>query len=322
MKNILITGCAGFIGYSLAKKLLEKKFAITGVDNLNSYYDKKLKINRLKNLKNYKNFTFYKLDISKKKFINSFKRKNFEVVINLAAQPGIRYSISNPHKYIDSNIKGFLNLILFCQKKNINRIYYASSSSVYGSLKKYPYKETYVISQPLQFYAVTKITNELMAEAYSKLTNINFTGFRFFTVYGPYGRPDMAIYKFTDNIFKSKKVFINGDGNHQRDFTYIDEITNSIYKLIKLDSLNYRYMKSRIFNIGNGQKTTIKKVIQIIEKNLNKKAIINYSKPLKVDMEITHASFKKLENIIGNSKKVGVESGIKKFTDWYLNYMK
>lgn len=132
----------------------------------------------------------------------------------------------------------------------------------------------------------------------------------------------MAIYKFTDNIFKSKKVFINGDGNHQRDFTYIDEITNSIYKLIKLDSLNYRHMKSRIFNIGNGQKTTIKKVIQIIEKNLNKKAIINYSKPLKVDMEITHASFKKLENIIGNSKKVGVESGIKKFTDWYLNYMK
>ena len=320
MKNILITGCAGFIGYSLSIKLLKKKINVFGIDNLNSYYDKNLKLDRLKKLKQFKNFSFYKLDISKKKFINNFKREKFDILINLAAQPGIRYSILNPHKYIDTNVKGFLNVIQFCKKKNIKNIYYASSSSVYGGLKELPFKESATVNKPLQMYAVTKITNELMAEAYTNLYKINFTGFRFFTVYGPYGRPDMSIYKFTEKIYNSKKITINGNGNYQRDFTYIDDITNAMYKLIKLDKRLNKFNGSRIFNIGNGQKISINKVIEIIEKKLKKIADKYFSKSIEADMEITHASFKKLENVIGKSKKTNIETGINKFIHWYLNY--
>lgn len=320
MKSILITGCAGFIGYSLSIKLLKKKFNILGIDNLNSYYDKNIKLDRLKNLQKFKNFSFYKLDISKKKFIDSLQNKEFDILINLAAQPGIRYSILNPHKYIDVNVKGFLNVIEFCKKKNIKKIYYASSSSVYGGLKELPFKEDATVNKPLQIYAVTKITNELMAEAYAKLYKINFIGFRFFTVYGPYGRPDMSIYKFTDKIYNSRKITINGNGNYQRDFTFIDDITNVIFKFIKLDKGLHKLSGSRIFNIGNGHKISINKIIEIIEKQLKKKAGIYYSKSIEADMEITHASFKKLENIIGKSKKTNIETGIKKFIDWYLQY--
>lgn len=320
MKNILITGCAGFIGYSLSIKLLKKKINVFGIDNLNSYYDKNLKLDRLKKLKQFKNFSFYKLDISKKKFINNFKGEKFDILINLAAQPGIRYSILNPHKYIDTNVKGFLNVIQFCKKKNIKNIYYASSSSVYGGLKELPFKESATVNKPLQMYAVTKITNELMAEAYTNLYKINFTGFRFFTVYGPYGRPDMSIYKFTEKIYNSKRITINGNGNYQRDFTYIDDITNSMYKLIKLDKRLNKFNGSRIFNIGNGQKISINKVIEIIEKKLKKIADKYFSKSIEADMEITHASFKKLENVIGKSKKTNIETGINKFIHWYLNY--
>lgn len=322
MKNILITGCAGFIGFSLSKKLLEYNYKITGIDNLNSYYDVKLKKNRLKILKKHKNFHFYKIDISKKTFISDFKNKKFDIAINLAAQAGIRYSLINPHKYIDSNIKGFLNLILLSANNGIKNIYYASSSSVYGDLPKKPFKENNKINKPLQFYAVTKITNELMAKMYSKLYSINFTGFRFFTVYGPYGRPDMSIFKFTDLISKSKVVTINGDGNHERDFTFIDDITSSIIKVIVKDNKATKPDRYRIFNIGNGQKIKINKIIEIIEKYLNKKANKRFVEPIEADMKITLASFRKLENYIGIKKRTQIETGIKKFVKWYTSYNK
>lgn len=324
MKNILITGCAGFIGYSLSNALLNDGYTIIGIDNLSDYYDINLKKNRLKLLKKYKKFSFQKLDISQNNFHKKIIiNKKINLIINLAAQPGVRYSLINPQKYVETNITGFLNIILLSKKIRNKNIYYASSSSVYGDNRTLPYNEKSLVDKPLQFYAVTKVTNELMANMYSKLFEINFTGFRFFTVYGPYGRPDMSIYKFTENIYNSKKIFINGDGQHQRDFTHVDEIIDAMLKTLKKDyKNNFIQKKSRIFNIGKGEKIKINKIIKLIEENLNKKSKKVFLKPLEVDMKTTQASFKKLERYIGKIKKIDIETGIKQFVKWYLDYNK
>lgn len=321
MKNILITGCAGFIGFNLSKYFLEKKYKIIGVDNLNSYYDKKLKIHRLKKLEKYKNFSFIEGDISKKNLFNKIEER-IDLVVNLAAQVGVRFSLKKPEEYIKSNILGFLNIINFCNQNKIKRIYYASSSSVYGNSKNFPYKETDNIDKPLQFYAITKATNEMMAYTYSKLYNLNFTGFRFFTVYGPFGRPDMAIYKFSKNIFRGKKIEIYGDGNHIRDITYVDDIVAKIYKVIKKDSIMKIQANSKIFNIGGGSKIKVIEILRILENLLNKKAKIVYRDKIEADMISTESSNTQIEKYIKFYEKTNPETGLKKFIEWFKEYEK
>ncbi len=321
MKNILITGSAGFIGFSVSKYFLEKNINVLGIDNLNNYYDKNLKLERLKILKTYANYEFLNGDISKKKTFNDIKKK-IDLVINLAAQVGVRFSISKPEEYIKSNINGFLNVINFCNKNNIKRIYFASSSSVYGNNKKYPYKETYSIAKPLQFYAITKATNELMAFAYSKLFNIKFTGFRFFTVYGPFGRPDMAIYKFSKNIFYGSPIEVYGNGQHLRDITYIDDIVTAIYKVVKKDQNNLKEEGYKIFNIGGGSKIKIIDIIRILEKLFNKSTEVIFKDKISADMLITESSNHRIEKYIGALKRTDPKNGLKKFVNWFLKYEK
>ena len=234
--KILITGCAGFIGYHLSKYLIKKNINVIGVDNINNYYDTKLKKDRLKNLfiTNKKKFSFYKTDIhNQKKFELIFKKnKRITHVINLAAQAGVRYSITNPNTYVKSNLVGFANVLENCKCYKVKNLIFASTSSVYGSNKKMPYKESDDTDSPIQFYAATKKSNEVMAYSYSHLYNINTIGLRFFTVYGPWGRPDMALFKFTKNILAGKKIDVYNHGNHSRDFTYIDDIVDAIFLLI------------------------------------------------------------------------------------------
>lgn len=321
MKNILITGVAGFIGFNVSKFFLEKKIKILGIDNLNNYYDKKLKLERLEILKTYKNFDFIKGDISKKKTFNDINTK-IDLVINLAAQVGVRFSKYKPEEYIKSNISGFLNVINFCNKNNIKRIYFASSSSVYGNKKNHPYKESHNINKPLQFYAITKATNELMAYAYSNLYNIKFTGFRFFTVYGPFGRPDMAIYKFSKKIYYEEPIEVYGDGNHLRDITYIDDIVIALYKVIKKDQSNAKQKDYNIFNIGGGSKIKIIDIIRILEKLFNKKSNVIFKDKIDADMIITESSNNKIEKYIGALKSTNPKNGLKSFTKWFLKYEK
>ena len=250
----------------------------------------------------------------------------------MAAQPGIRYSILNPHKYIDTNVKGFLNVIQFCKKKNIKNIYYASSSSVYGGLKELPFKESATVNKPLQMYAVTKITNELMAEAYTNLYKINFTGFRFFTVYGPYGRPDMSIYKFTEKIYNSKRITINGNGNYQRDFTYIDDITETIFRCCyKPAVINYKFNHQKpepctsldpflIFNVGNNNPVKLNDFINLLEKNLGVKARLNFKEIQPGDINITSSDSSKIKEWINFAPQVTIEEGLEKFSKWFKNF--
>lgn len=321
--KILITGSAGFIGFHLAKKLLEKNFSIIGVDNINSYYDVNLKKERLKILKKIKRgkkFKFYKCDISnEKKLDNIFKKNKVTHVVNLAAQAGVRYSILNPASYVKSNLVGFANILENCKKYNIKHLLYASTSSVYGANKKMPYKESDNTDNPIQFYAATKKSNEIMAHSYSHLYKLPTTGLRFFTVYGPWGRPDMALFKFTKNILLGKKIDIYNYGKHSRDFTYIDDIIESIYLLIK-SKINKPF--SRIFNIGKGKSDKLTDYISQIEICLNKKAKKNYIELQKGDIVKTLANTHKLNKIIKKKKFTPINIGILKFINWYLKFYK
>lgn len=318
--NFLITGSSGFIGYSLSKKILEKKnYNVIGLDNNNNYYDVKLKTSRLKILKQNKNFKFYKTDISDfNKLNNIFKRYKIHYVINIAAQAGVRYSISNPDEYINSNILGFHNIIKLSVKYNIKHFIYASSSSVYGTSKKFPLSEKIKTEEPLSLYAATKKSNELIAHSYSNIYKLKTTGLRFFTVYGPFGRPDMFLFKLTDSIINSKKIDVYNNGNHYRDFTYIDDVINSMLKIIKKPS--NKKIPYQIFNIGSSRPIHLIKFIQIIEKLLRKKAIINYKQMQSGDVLKTHANVYKIKKTIKYSPSFKLEKGIKNFIDWYLKY--
>ena len=231
MNKILITGAAGFIGFHVSLKLLKSGKNVVGIDNLNNYYDPKLKISRLNILKKYKNFIFKKIDLVDRKNLNKIFQKNkIEKVVNLAAQAGVRYSLINPKSYIDTNIVGFFNVIDLSREYKVKHFIYASTSSVYGALQKMPFKETYTTDHPIQLYAATKKSNELIAHSYSHIYKLPTTGLRFFTVYGPWGRPDMALFKFTKNILSNKKIDVYNYGNHSRDFTYIEDIVQGILK--------------------------------------------------------------------------------------------
>jgi UDP-glucuronate 4-epimerase len=317
--NILITGVAGFIGYSLSKNLCSKNIKIVGIDNLNNYYDVKIKKKRLKILKKYSNFTFHRADIiniRSLKFL--FTKYKFNYVVHLAAQAGVRYSLKKPRKYFDSNLEGFFNILDLSAKFNVKHFLYASTSSVYGNSKKFPLTENDNTDHPESFYAATKKCNEVMAYSYSKTNNLPTTGMRFFTVYGPYGRPDMALFKFVSNILKNKKIELYNYGNHSRDFTYIDDVVNAIVKLIpSVPKNNYQ-----IINIARGFNHRLYKFLKIIEKNLFTKAKIKYINFQKGDVISTLASIKKLKKKIKYKPSVNLKTGIKYFIDWYFDYYK
>ena len=321
--KILITGCAGFIGFHLAEKLLtNNKFRVYGIDNLNTYYDVKLKQDRLKILKKNINFNFKKLDISNfVKLSKNFKENKYDYVINLAAQAGVRYSITNPDTYFENNISGFYNILEVSKKIKIKHLIFASTSSVYGEQSKWPLKENFNTDKPLSFYAATKKINEVMAYSYSNIYKLPCTGLRFFTVYGPYGRPDMALFKFVKNINSAKRIKLYNSGNHYRDFTYVDDIVESIIRLIKKPSKEK--IPYEIFNIGGSKPHHLKKTfLRYIEKILSKKAKINNLPMQMGDIFKTHADTKKLQNKINYKPKTNLKNGINNFIMWYKIYFK
>ena len=283
--NVLITGCAGFIGFHLTSKILNK-YNVVGIDNLNDYYDPNIKKDRLKILKKEKNFKFYKSDItnliSLKRII---KKHKIRYIIHLAAQAGVRYSINHPEKYVSSNLVGFFNVLEVARLFKVKHLIFASTSSVYGDNKKFPLKENYDTDKPLSFYAATKKSNEVMAHAYSNIYKLPCTGLRFFTVYGPMGRPDMSLFKFSNAMIKNKKIELYNKGNHYRDFTYVDDIVISISKLLTNPSNSQ--IPYDIFNIGSSKPYYLKKFLSLIEENLSKKAKIKFLKIQQGDVHKT-----------------------------------
>tara|TARA_B110001450_G_scaffold245435_1_gene258460 strand:- start:261 stop:1268 length:1008 start_codon:yes stop_codon:yes gene_type:complete len=330
--KILITGSSGFIGFHLSKKLLEKGNIVHGYDSMNNYYDVRLKKARYQILKKNKNFSFTKNKLENRKTLgNVFKKFKPNIVIHLAAQAGVRYSIEKPRVYLDSNITGTYNIIEVSKKYNVKHLIMASSSSVYGANKKIPFKEIDKTETQLSIYAATKKSNESMAHSYSNIWKIPITMLRFFTVYGPWGRPDMALFKFTKGILANKKIDIYNNGKMYRDFTYIDDIVNGIYLLInkvpnikqfnkyKNDSLS-SIAPFRILNIGNTKKVYLLDFIKEIEKELGKKAIRNYMPLQKGDVKQTVSNTNLLKKITGYNPKTNYKVGIKKFLNWYLDY--
>jgi len=329
--KILVTGACGFIGFHLSKKLLEKDYTVVGVDNLNDYYDVKLKEDRLSVLKSYEKFCFDKIDISiTDEFLAYVKRESPEIMIHLAAQAGVRYSLENPYIYLESNLKGFLNVLEACRHNPVKHLIYASSSSVYGGNHKIPFSTTDNVDHPVSLYAATKKSNELMAHSYSHLYNIPTTGLRFFTVYGPYGRPDMAYYSFAKDILEGKTINVFNNGIMERDFTYIDDVVDGIVSLIlhiphknenwtqeKVDSSFAPY---KIYNIGNNKPVNLLYFIETLEKELGKKAIKNFISMQPGDVLKTYADISDLENEIHFKPSIQIEEGVKMFVEWYLNY--
>ena len=313
--KILVTGCAGFIGMHLCEKLFELGYDVIGLDNLNDYYDVNLKIKRLSILQNNPSFTFLKTDISKKNNLEDvFKNHKPNKVVNLAAQAGVRYSLINPQSYMESNIVGFMNILECCRHYDVEGLIYASSSSVYGGNKKIPFSESDNVDSPISIYAASKKTNELMAHSYNHLFGIHSTGLRFFTVYGPWGRPDMAMYIFANKILKKKPIQVFNQGLMKRDFTYIDDIVDGLVSAIKN---NYSL---EIFNLGNSRSEDLMDVVSILEKKLNTKAIIEYEGMQPGDVKKTFADIKKANEKLNYNPKVNIESGIENFIEWFLDY--
>lgn len=330
-KTYLITGAAGFVGYFLSKKLLDQGCKVIGIDNINDYYDVNLKYDRLEQLKPYEKFTFIKGDISDKDMITKlFEEYKPNIVVNLAAQAGVRYSIENPDVYIQSNIIGFYNILEACRHFPVDHLVYASSSSVYGANKKVPFEETDFVDNLVSLYASTKKSNELMAHTYSHLYKIPATGLRFFTVYGPMGRPDMAYFGFTDKYFadESIKIFNNGDFENDlyRDFTYIDDIVEGIQRL--LSNPPKGDVEHKVFNIGNNNPEKLMTFIETLEKVLGKAlgrevAFEKVFEPIKPgDVPATYASTDLLQKAVDFKPKTSIEEGLQEFANWYVDYYK
>lgn len=326
----MVTGAAGFIGYFLSSRLLEKGCNVIGIDNMNDYYDINLKRSRLNLLKPSESFIFIKGDISDKKFVlETFEKHRPHIVINLAAQAGVRYSIENPDAYIQSNVIGFFNILEACRYYPVDHLIYASSSSVYGSNKKVPFEESDFVDHPVSFYAATKKANELMAHTYSHLYKIPATGLRFFTVYGPMGRPDMAYFSFTRSYFGGKPIHIfnNADFSNDlyRDFTYIDDVIEGVVRLLGYPPVSGGVSHS-IYNIGNNSPVKLMSFIQTLEKCLSKatgKDVIfekSYESTKPGDVQVTYASIDLLQEAVGFIPETPIEEGLQKFADWYVEY--
>lgn len=332
-KTYLITGAAGFIGFFLSKKLLEHGCQVIGIDNMNDYYDVNLKYARLEKLKIFDKFIFIKKDISdKSEVINIFEEFNPNIVVNLAAQAGVMNSVKNPDDYIQSNIIGFFNILEACRYNPVYHLVYASSSSVYGVNKKIPFEESDFVDNPVSLYAASKKSNELMAYTYSHLYKIPATGLRFFTVYGPMGRPDMAYFKFTNKYFKGEpiKIFNNGDFEHDiyRDFTYIDNIVEGIARLLNNPPVSVTGVPNIVYNIGNNNPEKLMVFIETLEKCLSKaidREVVfeKIFEPMKPgDVPATYASTNLLQKAVGFKPETTVEEGLQKFADWYVEYYK
>ncbi len=328
--KIFITGSSGFIGLHLSKKLLEKGHIVRGFDSMNTYYDVNLKKSRYQILKKYRNFSFTKGKLENQQILRkSILRFKPKIIIHLAAQAGVRYSIKNPRTYLDSNIIGTYNIIEFAKKANVKHLLIASSSSVYGSNKKIPFKETDKTDSQLSIYAATKKSTESLAHSYSNLWKLPITVMRFFTVYGPWGRPDMAYFKFTKKIISGKKIDIYNNGKMYRDYTYIDDIVDGVCKLLnKTPPLKFKNSNSssaapfRILNIGNTKKVYLLDFINTLEKEIGVKAFRNYMVMQKGDVKTTLSDSSLLKKITGYKPKTGYKLGIKKFLNWYFEYYK
>lgn len=330
--RILVTGAAGFIGFHTAKRFLEEGHSVVGIDSINSYYDPELKFARLNELGidrqaetwgtpvqsgKYPEFSFIRMKLEDRAAMESlFKEGCFDRVIHLAAQAGVRYSLDHPHEYIDSNIVGFLNILEGCRHGKVEHLVYASSSSVYGNSNEFPFKESANVDYPISLYAATKKSNELMAYTYSHLYGLKTTGLRFFTVYGPWGRPDMAYFKFTKAILEGKPISVYNQGDLYRDFTYIDDIVEGISRIVqKAQGETYK-----IFNIGNNNPIQLNHYIQVLEKVLGKKAIINYEPMQPGDVYRTGADISTLEHSVDWKPSTDISVGLTSFFEWYVQY--
>lgn len=334
MKNILVTGVAGFIGFHLAERLLKDGWVVTGIDNINDYYDVNLKYDRLEQMgidrkkaevynshvqsSEFENFSFIRLNLEDREGLPEiFEKYNFNIVCNLAAQAGVRYSLENPEAYVDSNIVGFLNILECCRNYKIEHLIYASSSSVYGQNSKIPFSTEDNVDHPISLYAATKKSNELMAYTYSHLYGFKTTGLRFFTVYGPWGRPDMAMFLFTDAISRGKPIKVFNNGDLERDFTYIDDIVEGVVNVI---NQNDGRSISSLYNIGNSKPVKLTDFIKEIEKNLGVIAEKEMLPMQPGDVNKTWADVDDLKKDFGYTPQTPIETGVKNFIDWYNNY--
>ena len=332
-KKILITGAAGFIGFHLSKRLIQEDYKVTGIDNMSDYYDVDLKNARLDILLKGDSFRFEKIDlVERDKMRDPFASGGFDYVVNLAAQAGVRYSIINPYAYIDSNISGFMNVLEACRHNPVKHLIFASSSSVYGANTRMPFSVHHNVDHPVSLYAATKKANELMAHTYANLYHIPSTGLRFFTVYGPWGRPDMALYLFTKAILDGQPIDVFNHGKMKRDFTYVDDIVEGIVRLIpKTPVANQNwdgddpdpsssFVPYRIYNIGNNQPVELMKFIETIEQHVGRKAIKNFMEIQKGDVPATYADVDDLMNDVGFRPNTSIEKGIGEFVKWYKEF--
>ena len=320
--KILVTGAAGFIGMHSCIRLLANGHEVFGVDNLNAYYDPKLKRARLEQLRPFPQFSFEKLDIADAPALGvAFESRRFDAVLHLAAQAGVRYSLENPMAYVSSNVAGFLNVLEGCRKAKIAHLCYASSSSVYGANTEMPFREDHRVDQPVSMYAVTKRANELMAHSYSELYGIRSTGLRFFTVYGPWGRPDMALFIFTRAILAGEPIRVFNGGDMLRDFTYVDDIVEAVTALLERpDPGGQGAQKARLFNIGHGSPVKLMDYVHAIERALGKKARIELAPMQQGDVQATYASTEKLRAEIGYAPSTTIDTGVERFVEWYRSY--
>lgn len=331
--KILVTGAAGFIGSALALRLLERGDTVVGIDNMNDYYDVRLKEARLQRIKDQRHFEFQKLDIiDREAMAELFQKQKFDAVMHLAAQAGVRYSITNPRSYIDSNMVGFGNILEGCRHGGVKHLVFASSSSVYGANTKLPFSEHDNVDHPVSLYAATKKANELMAHSYAHLYKLPCTGLRFFTVYGPWGRPDMALFKFTKGILEGDPIPVFNHGKMIRDFTYIDDIVEGVIRAIdrpaapnpewsgKAPDPATSYAPYRIYNIGNNQPVELMRYIEVLEKCLGKKGKLQMLPMQEGDVPATFANVESLENDVGFRPRTTVEQGVSRFVEWYKSY--
>lgn len=333
--KVLVTGAAGFIGFTLSKRLLERGDEVVGLDNLNDYYDVNLKLSRLKQITMQENFKPVRLDLADRDgMARLFKEEKFDVVVNLAAQAGVRYSLINPHAYVDTNLVGFVNILEGCRHNNIKHLVFASSSSVYGANTHMPFSVHHNVDHPVSLYAASKKANELMAHTYASLFKLPSTGLRFFTVYGPWGRPDMALFLFTKAILEGKPIDVFNFGRMQRDFTYIEDIVEGVVRVIDRtpgpnpewsgDSPDpsSSYAPYKLYNIGNNNPVELMRFIEVLEDCLGKKAEKNLLPIQAGDVPATYADVDDLIRDVGFKPSTSIEEGIKKFVEWYREYYK
>jgi UDP-glucuronate 4-epimerase len=332
-ENVVVTGAAGFIGFHLCQRLLNDGIRVTGIDNMNPYYDVRLKEARLENILPDPNFTLAKLDLTERNGLNElFQNNHFDVVVNLAAQAGVRYSLENPHAYVDSNLVGFVNILECCRHNDVKHLVFASSSSVYGANTAMPFSVHHNVDHPVSLYAATKKANELMAHTYSHLYGMSCTGLRFFTVYGPWGRPDMALFLFTKAILENKPIQVFNHGKMQRDFTYIDDIVEGVVRVMgRLAKANPKwrgddpdpgtsYAPYKIYNIGNNHPVELLEFIGVIEKALGRKAHKEFLDIQPGDVPATYADVDDLIADVGFKPATPITTGIRKFIEWYREY--